>query len=308
MYHLATVFPPVQRVGRLPLSRDQLVLLMAAVNELFIGIDVYLAHNISGEILPNEWIPIIFGLVAGVVLLLAGVLALRNRPLATVLANLAFIGSILIGLLGVYFHLRRAGIIGGGSEGSAAINLLVFAPPFLGPLAFSLVGALGISAAWVEDPPDSGRLRLLGRRTIQLPYSKTRAYFLIVGLFGLVTVISSTFDHARSHFENPWVWIPLLAGIYGTVVAVTLGLIHRPTRADLTAFAGAMVLFILVGLVGFVLHTNTNLVNTGVVVVERFIRGSPLLGPLLYANVGMLGLLALLDPREPGAQGDEPPR
>jgi hypothetical protein len=302
MYHLATVFPPVQRVGRLPLSRDQLMLLMAAVNELFIGIDVYLAHNISGEILPNEWIPIVFGLVAGVVLLLAGLLALRNRPLATVLANLTFIGSILIGLLGVFFHLRRAGIIGGGSASSAAIDLLVFAPPFLGPLAFSLVGALGISAAWVEDPPDSGRLRLLGQRTIQLPYSKTRAYFLIVGLFGLVTVISSTFDHARSHFETPWVWIPLLAGIYGTVVALTLGLIRRPTRTDLATYAGAMGLFILVGLVGFVLHTNTNLVGEGVIVMERFIRGSPLLGPLLYANVGMLGLLALLDPHEPGAQ------
>ncbi len=304
MYHLATVFPPVQRVRRLPLSRDQLVLLMAAVNELFIGVDVYLAHNISGQIVPYEWIPIIFGITAGVVLLLAGLVALRNRPLATALANIVFTGSILIGLLGVYFHLRRAGIIGGGSPRSEAINLLVFAPPFLGPLAFSLVGALGISAAWVEDPPDSGRLRLFGQRTLQLPYSKTRAYFLIVGLFGLVTVISSTFDHARSHFENPWVWIPTLAGIYGTVVAITLGLLRRPTRADLTTYATAMVLFIVVGMIGFVLHTNTNLVGEGVIVVERFIRGSPLLGPLLYANVGMLGLLALLDPREPGAQAE----
>ena len=45
--------------------------------------------------------------------------------------------------------------------------------------------------------------------------------------------------------------------------------------------------------------------NEGVIVIERFIRGSPLMGPLLYANVGMLGLLALLDPREPGAQQAE---
>src|SRR5690606_24807855 len=120
------------------------------------------------------------------------------------------------------------------------------------------------------DPPDSGRLRLLGRRTIELPYSKTRAYFLIVGLFALITVISSTFDHARSHFENPWVWVPTLTGIYGTVVAVTLGFIRRPMRADLTTYAVAMVLFIVVGLIGFVLHANTNLVGEGVIVVERF--------------------------------------
>jgi len=33
-------------------------------------------------------------------------------------------------------------------------------------------------------------------------------------------------------------------------------------------------------------------------VVERFLRGSPLLAPLLFANVGLMGLLALLDPNE----------
>ena len=76
MYHLATVFPSVRRIGRLPLSRDQLMLLMAAINEIFLGIDIYLAHSISGTIVPNEWIPIIFGPIAGVLLLLAGLIAI----------------------------------------------------------------------------------------------------------------------------------------------------------------------------------------------------------------------------------------
>lgn len=298
MYHLATLAPAVERV-RLPLSRDQLVLLMAAINELFLGVDIYLAHSISGVITPNEWIPIVFGTSAGILLLLAGVLALRFRAAATVIANLVFLGSIAVGLLGVYFHLVRAGLIGGGSEAGAAVGMLVWAPPFLGPFAFTLVGALGISAAWVEDPPDSGRLRLLGKTHVQLPYSKTRAYFLIVGIFALVTVLSSSFDHARSRFENPWVWLPLLIGVYGTVVAIAIGFIERPSRLDVLVFAVAMVLFIVVGLVGWLLHANTNLVGQGVVVVERFIRGSPLLAPMLYANVGLLGLVALLDPREP---------
>lgn len=298
MYHLSTVFPPVQRISRLPLTRDQIMLLMAAINQLFLGIDIYLAHSISGNIVRNEWIPIYFGIGAGILLLLAGVLALRNRPLATIIANLVFLGSMVVGVLGVYFHLVRAGLIGGGSPASATINLLVWAPPFLGPFAFTLVGALGISAAWVEDPPDSGRLKLLGNRRIQLPYSKTRAYFLIVGIFGLVTVLSSTYDHARSNFATPWVWIPLLVGIYGTVVAIALGFIKQPSRGDLTTYTIAMVLFIVTGLLGFVLHADTNLVAERAIVVERFIRGSPLLAPMLYANVGLLGLVALLDPQE----------
>lgn len=300
MYHLATVFPPVARIGRLPLSRDQIMLLLAAINELFLGIDIYLAHSISGTITPNEWIPIIFGLTSGVVLLVAGVIALRYRAFATILANLVFVGSIIVGLLGVFFHLVRAGVVrdAGLTPAGEAVGLLVWAPPFLGPFAFVLVGALGISAAWVEDPPDSGRLRLLGKRTIQLPYSKTRAYFLIVGLFGLVTVISSTFDHARSQFENAWVWLPLLVGIYVTVVALALGFIRRPTAADIGVYTVAMILCLLTGLIGAVLHANTNLVGQGVVVIERFIRGSPLLAPMLYANTALLGLVALLDPRE----------
>ncbi|HJW83136.1 MAG TPA: hypothetical protein VJ754_02415, partial [Anaerolineae bacterium] len=96
MYHLATLFPLVRRI-RLPLSRDQLMLLMAAVNEIFLGIDIYLAHSISGTLVPNEWIPVIFGPIAGVLLLLAGVIAFKQRPLATVIATLVFSVSIGVG-------------------------------------------------------------------------------------------------------------------------------------------------------------------------------------------------------------------
>jgi hypothetical protein len=165
-------------------------------------------------------------------------------------------------------------------------------------LAFVLVGALGISAAWIENPVDSGRLRLLGSTHLQLPYSKTRAYFLIVGIFALITVISSTFDHARSNFANPAVWLPASVGVFSTVVAVALGFIAKPTQTDLTTFTLAMVLMIVVGVVGALLHLNSNLIAQGTIIVERFIRGSPLLAPLLYANVGLLGLVTLLDPSE----------
>ena len=109
MSSLARVFPPLQRV-KLPLNRDQLMLLMAAVNELFLGLDIYLAHNISGTIVPNEWIPIIFGPIAGVLLLLAGLLAIRRRELASLIATVVFVASIVVGLLGAYFHLNRAAL------------------------------------------------------------------------------------------------------------------------------------------------------------------------------------------------------
>ena len=297
MYHLATVFPLIRRI-RLPLSRDQLMLLMAAINEIFLGIDIYLAHSISGTIVPNEWIPIVFGPIAGVLLLLAGLIALRRRPLATIIATLVFLVSIAVGLLGDYFHIMRAILPNAPAGERVTVDLLVWAPPILGPLMFALVGILGISAAWVEDPPDSGQLVLFGGRPLQLPSSKPRASFFMIGMGTLATVISSVLDHARTHFENPWLWIPTVAGVFGTVVAVTVGVFDKPRRSDLIVYTAAMGLLILVGLLGAALHFRPNLIAEGTIVGERFIRGAPFLAPLLFANMGMLGLIVLLDPKE----------
>ncbi len=297
MYHLATLFPSVRGI-RLPLTRDQLFLLMAAINQLFIGIDIYLAHSITGGIKPNEWIPIIFGVVAGFLLLVAGIIALRNRPFATVLANLVFISSIVIGVLGAYFHLNRTLLLNTSLSGAETVSSLIWAPPVIGPMFFILISILGISAAWVESPADSGTLKLLGNRTIQMPYSKTRAYFFIVAIFILATLMSSVLDHARFSFESPSVWLPVAAGLFGMTTCLFLGIVEKPTSADVTVHTVAMLWLIAVGVIGFILHTESSLTPSGAIIVERFLRGSPLLAPLLFANVGLMGLLVLLDPTE----------
>jgi hypothetical protein len=298
MYYLAELFPPLRKV-RIPLSRDQIMLLLAAVNEFFLGLDIYLAHKVSGTIVPNEWIPIIFGPVAGALLLFAGLIALRRRNIAALLANLIFVASIAVGLLGAYFHIERAILPAAPPGQRVSIPLLVWAPPILGPLTFSLVGLIGISAAWAEKSADSGRLTLIAGRTIQLPYSKTSAFLFMTSLGTLATVISSVLDHARSGFVNPWLWIPTVTGVFGVLVAFGLGALRSPSRAEIGVYAAAMLLLILTGLIGSWLHIQENLTAAGQFVAERFIRGAPFLAPLLFANMGALGLIALLDPHEP---------
>ena len=59
-----------------------------------------------------------------------------------------------------------------------------------------------------------------------------------------------------------------------------------------------MVLMILVGVLGSILHINENLTADGTILGERFLAGAPFLAPLLFADMGALGLIALLDPRE----------
>lgn len=297
MGYLAIAFPRLEGRRLLPLSRDQLMLLMAAVNEIFLAIDIYLAHNLNGTIRPREWIPILFGAIAGVMLLLAGVVALRYRRAASVGASFVLIASIVVGLLGAYFHVVRAILPTALPGERVTIPLLVWAPPIIGPLIFSLAGLWGVSAAWEENPPDSGRLRLWGDLYLRLPFSKTRAFLFMVSLGTLATLLSSVLDHGRAQFENPWLWPPIAVGIFATVVAFGLGLVDRPTRGDVATYLAAVVLLLLVGVVGFVLHIRFDLTTLNEIVLERFLRGAPFLAPLLFANMGMLGLIAILPPR-----------
>lgn len=297
MFYLAEAIPAARRL-RLPFSRDQAVLLLVAFNEIMLGVETYLAHQVSGTIVPNEWIPILFGPVAGLLLLLAGLLALRNRSLATWLASIVFVISIIVGLAGAYFHVMRAILPSGPAGQQVSVPLLVWAPPILGPLTFSLAGLMGLSAAWLEHPPDSGTLVFPGGRRLRLPYSKTRAYFLMVSMGSLATVLSSVFDHARTDFSNPWLWVPTGVGIFAVVVAALMAVIDRPSRLDLWTYILAMVLMVAVGVAGLVLHILTDLTAQWVIVGERFLRGAPPLAPLLFADMGLIGLVVLLDPAE----------
>lgn len=274
------------------------MLLMMALNELLLGLETYLAHLISGTIVPYEYFPIIFGPVAGVILLFAGLISRRNRNFATVIALITFFASIIIGLLGAYFHLLRGLLPNASIEHMFSVSLLVWAPPFLGPLTFVLVGLVGISSLWLEDPVDSGILNLFGKKRLVMPYSKTRAFFLMVSLASLATTISSVLDHARTDFSNPWLWVPTGIGFLAVIVAALLGSIEKPKRSDLAIYTGTMIVMAIMGVVGVILHIDRNLTTEGEVVLERFLRGAPFMAPMLFSDIATIGLLVLLDPNE----------
>ena len=297
MYYLATILPVVRRL-KIPLSRDQVMLLMVAFNEFMLAVEIYLAHSISGTIVPYEWIPIIFGVIAGVLLGFAGIVALRNRPLAMWISMPTYLASIFVGLLGAYFHISRAVLAGAPVGQQVSISLTIWAPPVLAPLTFALVGVLGLSAVWIEQPVGSGTLVFFGGRRMQLPYSKTRAYFFWVSMAMLATLISSVLDHARTNFSNPWLWVPTVAGILGVVVSLGIGVINKPSKGDIWVYFVSMMVIILVAVTGMILHIMTNLSVDNTIVGERFIRGAPILAPLLFADIASLGIVVLFDPDE----------
>ena len=59
-----------------------------------------------------------------------------------------------------------------------------------------------------------------------------------------------------------------------------------------------MVVIILVAITGVVLHVQSNLIAEDTIITERFIRGAPILAPLLFADIASLGLVVLFDPDE----------
>jgi hypothetical protein len=228
----------------------------------------------------------------------AGLVNRRQHGLAVGLATPVYLASIAIGLLGAYFHLNRAVLPWAPAGERVTFGLLVWGPPIIAPLTFALVGMFGLSALWIEEPPDSGTLLLPGRLRLRLPFSNTRAYFFWVSLGMLATLISSVLDHAHTDFSDAWLWVPTAAGVAGTVLPLLTGFLEKPSRSDLIVYIAGMGTIVLVGLIGIPLHARTNLVVQGGVVGERFIRGAPLLAPLLFADIAAFGLLVLLDSDE----------
>ena len=277
------------------------MLLLAAASEILTGVDTWFAHRAGGTARGAEWIPIVFGPAAGGILIVAGLVAVRRRTLASILATVVFAASVVVGVLGAWLHLMRTILVTGPVGERVSLALFFWAPPILGPLAFAFIGVFGTSAAWPEEPPGSGRLRLPAGRTLRLPYPKTNAYYYVTALGILIALVSSVLDHAGAGFRDPWLWLPTGIGIFAATVALAMGMMEKPSRADVGTYVVAMFLLGLVGVLGAVLHVEVDLASGGRFVPERFLRGAPFMAPLLFCNMAAVGLLALLpadaDPR-----------
>lgn len=295
--HLSRIFPLLEPVS-MPISRDQAYILFIILNELLLGLETYLAHSLNGTLRFNEWIPVISGPFCAFLLLVALVITRRRPAVALVVATAVCFYSILVGVLGTYFHFVRAIRPFAAPGERVSLALLVWGAPVLAPPAFVLAGVLGLVAL-------SGNKEVRGAMGLSLVNGlstrvKDTAYFFLASAGVLLATVSSVFDHLRGGFENPWLWVPTLTGIFGVVVAFTLGVLKEPRRYDMMVYACAMGVLLLVGPLGLVLHVLFDLGVGGTVIFERFLRRAPILAPMVFANFGLLGLLALLDPHPSG--------
>jgi hypothetical protein len=288
-------------------SRDALFLLTGALTQFFLALDAWLSHLSSGTITREEWIPVLFGPPAGALLLAAGAIALRRRGLAVAIAAPLYLASLGVGALGAYLHYRKLVLPSPSWIGELEGGPFAFVPPILAPLAFVLVGVLGLSALAEETPPGSGRIRVLGGRHVEMPLAKDRAYLLLVALGIVLAVASATLDHGHEGFEDPFMWLATAAGVFAAVAVLVYALEEAPAWEGTAAVLAALGALAAAGLLGEAFHLRADLaLGGGAIVPEKFIRGAPPLAPLLYTYMAALGGIAILPggSAAPDASGD----
>ena len=258
-----------QRLARLPIAFwiEAFVLL----NLAFLGLDIWIAHQANAFERRVEWVPVVFSATAPV-LLAPLVVDARHGVKRSVLGLCVGAVSVVIGLLGMLFHLQS------GFFEQQTLRGLVYAAPFVAPLSYVGVGLL----------------LLLNRLepTETLEWARWVLFLAAAGFAGNLGL--SLLDHAQNGFFRLSEWLSVTGAAFG--VSFLVCVVARPeTLALRRATAWVMGAEAVLGLVGFALHVHADLVlRPGSGLTERLVYGAPAFAPLLFTNLAGLSALGLL--------------
>jgi len=242
----------------------------AIANIGFLTFDIYLAHSVNQFRGAAEYIPLYFSAIAPVLLIFA--LAVRRRSVALWKLAGYLVGwlAIFVGLTGVILHLESSFFA------ERTLRSLSYSAPFAAPLAYTGLGFLLILN------------RLVDSETLE--WAQWILFLAVGGFFG--NFVFSLTDHAQNGFFRSIEWVPVVASAIA-VGFLIVPLISRVSRKYLHLCAAILLLEALVGLWGFLLHTQANLRGPSVHAFDNFIYGAPPLAPLLFPNLVLLGAIAL---------------
>lgn len=251
--------------------------LFALSNLAFLAADVGLAHAINAFAHRAEYAPVAFSVVAPAVLAACmAVAGMRPSPgdRGTRVARWAglVVGgcSIAVGVAGLLFHLDSAFFE------EQTLKNLVYTAPFAAPLAYAGLGLL-----LVLD-------RMVDARSVE--WARWVAVLALGGFVGNFVLTLS--DHAQNGFFRPAEWVGVVAAAWAvsTLVAVLVVPDNRPllilALAVMAAEAG-------VGVLGSALHAAADLQAPTRSLWDRFVYGSPVFAPMLFADLALLAIIAL---------------
>ncbi len=279
IFHLANV--------KLPMEKNRLLLIFVGINLFFTGIDVALAHSINSFVPVYEWIPIYFFPLGAMSCFIISFQPAPKKWSALIHLSLMIIG-ILVGVIGMAFHMNAVL----NPYGHLSWAWLVFGSPILAPLAFagiSLLGLYGITEEMAEQPR---MLKVPGIGIFHAPISRDKHFLWLVGLGFGASAVTSIIDHAQYGY-NIYKLIAIVFGIFATSVVLTIALSKQWTKKDELVYFWTMIAAIVIGVLGFGFHLSADLAGTGQISLERILAFAPIFAPLLYSDLGMLGLIVV---------------
>lgn len=242
--------------------------LFAIGNLAFLTVDIGLAHSVNAFERRPEWIPIVFSVVATILLSATFPRGIRRR--ARVLGIAVGAASIAVGVAGLLWHLDSHFFR------ERTLKNLVYTAPFAAPLAYTGLGLLVLLDRLVD--PESEEWGI---------------WVLVLSLGGFVGNFAlSAADHAQNAFFHPTEWIAAGAAAFGIgflFVAAFLDRSPRFLRLCLRVLAAEAA----VGVLGFSLHLRGNLLSTGGSPEQKFLYGAPIFAPLLFTNLALLAAIGV---------------
>lgn len=240
----------------------------AVGNLAFLAVDILFAHAANDFARRVEWLPIVFSLVAPL-LLLPGLFSERLHARTRVVEVLVGLGSIAVGVAGMVLHLHSAFFE------LQSLHGLVYTAPFVAPLSYVGLGLL-VLLNRMEDPAGPA----------WAPWVLLLALGGNMGNLGL-----SLLDHAQNGFFSVAEWIPVVTAAFGT--SFLLVALLRPARGFLRLTLVVMAVQAAVGVLGFALHLRADLHHPGVPLRDRLIYGAPVFAPMLFADIALLAAIGV---------------
>lgn len=238
------------------------------VNLAFLALDVYIAHAVGGFTDAVEWVPIYFSLIAFGVLtciLFTG----RTQWLHWCRTCFGWC-AICIGIAGMLFHLSSHFFT------APSLKNIVYAAPFVAPLAYTGVGLLLLLNNLIPDTEPE--------------WAKWVLFLAVCGWCG--NFILAVLDHAQNGFFKITEWLPVLTSALASSSLVTLLCMQRKQRF-ISFCIIVLCLNIVVGVAGFFLHLAADLHVPAIQGIDKLLYGAPLFAPLLFPNLSLLTLLSI---------------
>jgi len=259
----------IDRLNQLTTTyKTPLLLGMMGFNFLLTGVDVLMAHS-QNSFFRWELIPLIYSPLA-VLAILAQLIFRANIVVKRTFQTVMWLG-VFVGVLGTFFHLTGNAT----SSQESLYRLLIEGSPIAAPIAYA-----GISSYTLASEHFSGTAR-------------RSKLLLLVGLGFLGAVIAAFLDHARLGFIPSYTLIPLITGTLAAVACFYLAY-SQPNQKETYLYLSILTLNLLVGVLGFGFHLVGDLAGTQTISWARILYRNPMLGPLLFCNLALLGALSLL--------------